>query len=209
MDGASYLSVLHRGESVFEDRKSTFLSFAQPVVTEAEAVSFVKEIRGAYPDARHCVYAYVLRENNTVRYTDDGEPQGTAGMPTLDAIRKRNLTDCAVATVRYFGGILLGTGGLVHAYTTAAAAALTEAEIITYATFCFSTWSFAYADYQRIPSLCPPFEAKTEQVDFSDVVRLTVSVPAGRQAEWERAVADATCGRGQLLKEEKKFVFRK
>lgn len=209
MSGANYRSVLQKGEAVFEDRKSEFLSFAAPVVSEEEAISFVKGIRAAYPDARHCVYAYILRENNAMRYTDDGEPQGTAGMPTLDAMRKRGITDCVVATVRYFGGILLGTGGLVHAYTAAACAALDAAIPVTYATYCFGVWSFSYADHCRIPPLFENYDARAEKTDFTDTVTVTVSVPQEQNEAWKKAVTDATGGRAILLSEEKKFDYRK
>ena len=209
MNGAEYRSVLQKGESVFEDRKSEFFSFAAPVGNEDEAIAFVRGIRAAYPDARHCVYAYILRENNAMRYTDDGEPQGTAGMPTLDAMRKRGITDCVVATVRYFGGILLGTGGLVHAYTAAASAALDAAIPVAYATYCFGIWSFSYADHCRLLPLLANYDARAEKTEFTDTVTVTVSVPLSRNEEWKRAVTDATGGRAVLLSEEKKFDYRK
>ena len=87
-----------------------------PVTNEAEALAFLDSVKKHYPDARHHVYAYIVRENAIMRFSDDGEPQGTAGIPILDIIKKRGLTDIAVVVTRYFGGTLLGTGGLVRAY---------------------------------------------------------------------------------------------
>ena len=146
----TYRSLLEYGEATYEDRKSVFYGFASPVSTEEEALAFIKSIKSKYPDARHHVYAYVLRENHIARYSDDREPQGTAGMPTLDVIRKQSLENCAVVVVRYFGGILLGTGGLVKAYGTAAKEAVIASKIIEYATYTFRHFDVTYNDYQKL-----------------------------------------------------------
>ena len=90
-----YITVKNRSYFEYEDRKSVFIGQACPVSTEAEALAFIDSVRKKYPDARHHVYAYVLRENSTMRVTDDHEPQGTAGMPVLDIIRKNGCTDTA------------------------------------------------------------------------------------------------------------------
>ena len=110
------------GEGFFEIviDKSTFLGYAKRVTAEADAVEFINKIKKKHSDARHNVYAYVLKDTNTTRYSDDGEPAGTAGMPVLDVIRKTGFTDAVIVVTRYFGGILLGKGGLVRAYTSAA-----------------------------------------------------------------------------------------
>ena len=131
----SYTTVRREGSFEYEDRKSVFIGTAVPVKSEAEALDFLSYVKKKYPDARHHVYAYVLRENSIMRFSDDREPQGTAGMPVLDAIRKRGCTDVAIVVIRYFGGTLLGTGGLVRAYSAAAVGALEDAEIITYDIF--------------------------------------------------------------------------
>lgn len=126
-----YKTVLHRSETLLTEKKSKFITNAAPVADEAEALAFLSEIRSKYPDATHNVYAYVIDENNIFRYSDDGEPSGTAGMPVLDAIRKAGIVDAAVVVTRYFGGTLLGTGGLVHAYGASAKQGLCEAGIVT------------------------------------------------------------------------------
>lgn len=120
----------HEASTVFVDRKSRFISHVMSVDTEDKAIEYLNKIRSEYPDARHNVYAYVIDENNISRYSDDGEPSGTAGMPVLDAIRKSGLVDVIVVVTRYFGGTLLGTGGLVHAYGTSASEGLKEAKIV-------------------------------------------------------------------------------
>lgn len=108
--------MLRCGESEFCEKKSRFITNVSPVETEDAAVAFINKIRSKYPDARHNVYAYVIDENNISRYSDDGEPQGSAGIPVLNVIQKECLADIAVVVTRYFGGILLGTGGLARAY---------------------------------------------------------------------------------------------
>ena len=145
-----YTTVHKEGRFEYEDRKSVFIGTAVPVSTEEEALNFITFIKKKYPDARHHVYAYVLRENSIMRFSDDREPQGTAGMPVLDAIRKRGCTDVAIVVIRYFGGTLLGTGGLVRAYSAAAVGALEAAEIITYDIYTLTDIVVSYSDYPKI-----------------------------------------------------------
>lgn len=111
--------------------KSTFIGYAKPIKTEEEAVEFVNEIKKKHKDATHNVWAYTVGKNmNIQRYSDDGEPQGTAGIPTLEVIKKEDLRDVVVVVTRYFGGIKLGAGGLVRAYTKGAKVGLESAKII-------------------------------------------------------------------------------
>ena len=110
------------------EKRSRFIGYITPVQTEEQALRFIKEIKSKHWDATHNVYAYILRDKNIMRYSDDGEPQGTAGMPVLDVLRKKELCDVAVVVTRYFGGILLGGGGLVRAYTKGAAIAVEAGE---------------------------------------------------------------------------------
>ncbi|MCX7714569.1 MAG: YigZ family protein [Clostridia bacterium] len=127
----SYKTVSRLGEAVLTEKKSKFIATAKPVSNEDEAIDFINEVRAKYPDASHNVYAYVIDEYNIYRYSDDGEPQGTAGIPVLDVIRKEGLVDTAVVVTRYFGGTLLGTGGLVRAYGASAKLGIDDAKIVT------------------------------------------------------------------------------
>ena len=111
-----YKTVQDYGEAEMIERKSRFIGYCRPVKTQEDAIDFINEIRAQHRQATHNVYAYVLRDNNIMRYSDDGEPAGTAGVPVLEVIKKEGLTDVAVVVTRYFGGILLGAGGLVRAY---------------------------------------------------------------------------------------------
>jgi len=119
------------GEDYFLERKSKFIGYAKPIESEEEALQFIEQIRTKHKDATHNVYAYVIGENNNIqRYSDDGEPSGTAGIPILEVIKKEDLRNTVAVVTRYFGGIKLGAGGLVRAYTHGAKIALESASII-------------------------------------------------------------------------------
>lgn len=124
----SYRTVARESQTLMIEKKSKFISNVMPVDNEEDAIAYLNSIRSKYPDATHNVYAYVIDENNIFRYSDDGEPSGTAGMPVLDTIRKAGLVDVIVVVTRYFGGTLLGTGGLVHAYGASAKKGLLESQ---------------------------------------------------------------------------------
>ena len=126
-----YKTVYEGGEGEIVEKKSRFIATVRPVETEEEALAFIEEMKKKYWDARHNCSAYVIGERGQVpRCSDDGEPSGTAGMPVLDAIRKSGIVDVVVVVTRYFGGTLLGTGGLVHTYGASAKQGLIESEIV-------------------------------------------------------------------------------
>ncbi len=205
MSEASYKSILNAGEAVYEEKKSVFYGFAFPVKTEEEAISFIISVKKKYPDARHHVYAYALRDGNKFRYTDDSEPAGTAGMPTLDAIRKRELTDCVVVVVRYFGGTLLGTGGLVKAYSTAARDALTNAVPICFDLYTHLEISTDYADYQRLLPVLKSYE----QLDcmFGELVTLVIRIRACDTESVVTLIKNTTSARAKIVISEDKLSF--
>ena len=125
-----YKTVSEESETLIVEKNSKFRSHVMPVDNETDAIAYLNKIRSKYPDATHNVYAYVIDENNIFRYSDDGEPSGTAGMPVLDTIRKSGIVDVIAVVTRYFGGTLLGTGGLVHAYSASADKGLNASGII-------------------------------------------------------------------------------
>lgn len=128
---SSYKTLHDFGSDEIIIEKSTFIGYAKPIKTEEEAVEFVNEIKKKHKDATHNVWAYTVGPTmNIQRYSDDGEPQGTAGIPTLEVIKKEDLRDVVVVVTRYFGGIKLGAGGLVRAYTKGAKIGLEAAKII-------------------------------------------------------------------------------
>lgn len=122
-----YMTVKDRGIAEIVEKRSRFIATVIPIENEAQALEFLDSTRRKYWDATHNVYAYITRENNIERYSDDGEPSGTAGVPVLDMLKKEGLTNIAVVVTRYFGGTLLGTGGLVHAYSKSAKAGVEAA----------------------------------------------------------------------------------
>lgn len=200
-----YTTVKHEGSSTFEDRKSVFIGNALPVKNEKEAIEFVKKIKSEYPDARHNVYAYVTRDNSITRYSDDGEPQGTAGMPVLDVIRKSECTDVAIVVTRYFGGVLLGTGGLVHAYTEAAKLALLDAEVITLMMHDIYKISCTYSEYSKIKFKIDTLGYKMTDVNFSDNVDFLVAVPEADSEKLYKELTELSAGKATILLLRKEF----
>ena len=128
MDVKKYKILYKEGEAEISEKKSRFIAHIAPAQTEEEAQAFIEKIKKQYWDARHNCWAYIIGQNKNIqRYSDDGEPQGTAGIPILEVIKKNDLTDCAVVVTRYFGGILLGAAGLTRAYTKGAVIAINAA----------------------------------------------------------------------------------
>ena len=193
----AYTTVRREGVFEYEDRKSVFIGTAVPVSTEQDALAFIAFIKKKYPDARHHVYAYVLRENSTMRFSDDHEPQGTAGMPVLDAIRKNGCTDTAVVVIRYFGGTLLGTGGLVRAYSAAAVGALENAEIITYDIYSEIKIVVSYSDYQRITPTISDYGFRVADTVYSDSVVINGRISKERANAFLNTINEVTSGRAK------------
>ncbi|MCC0647309.1 YigZ family protein [Clostridioides sp. ZZV15-6598] len=129
---SNYRTLHEFGTDEITIEKSVFIGYAKPIQSEEEAVEFINEIKKKHKDANHNVWAYTVGQNmNIQRYSDDGEPQGTAGIPTLEVIKKEDLRDVVVVVTRYFGGIKLGAGGLVRAYTKGAKLGLESGKIIS------------------------------------------------------------------------------
>lgn len=194
----SYITIKKQSYFEYEDRKSVFIGQAMPVSTEAEAIAFVDSVKKRYPDARHHVYAYVLRENSAMRFTDDREPQGTAGMPVLDVIRKNGCTDTVIVVTRYFGGTLLGTGGLVRAYTSAALGALEEAEIIRYDIYSSLEISVNYSDYGKITSILGDCGFRVDDTMYDIGVKVVGRVIKSELDGLISKITEATAGRAEM-----------
>ena len=158
------------------EKKSRFIAHIAPAQTEEEALAFIDEVRTTHRMARHNVYAYVVQAGGRIRYTDDGEPSKTAGMPTLEVIQHAGLSDVVVVVTRYFGGTLLGTGGLVRAYTQATQAAIDASDILVISKCRDITVRISYSIYDRVSYLCEQFGAKIGDVVYADAVLLTLRV---------------------------------
>ena len=169
---ANYLTVDKQSDYTFIEKKSRFIGYIKPCQTENEAIDFINTIKKKHSDARHNVYAYVLRENNKQRYSDDGEPQGTGGLPVLEVLTKKGLTDVCVVVTRYFGGILLGTGGLTRAYSEGCKGAVKQSGIVEMSECdCFFV-ECDYGFYNTLQSLFIKFDVQIENSQFSDTVQL-------------------------------------
>lgn len=182
------------GQGELVEKKSVFIGYAAPVNTEDEAIEFVKSIKKKHADARHNVYAYMIGQN-IARYSDDGEPQGTAGIPVLDVIRKSGFTDAVIVVTRYFGGILLGAGGLVRAYSAAAKLAVDDAGIVTYSTYKEFTLTVNYTDYGKLTVLLANADPINDGIDFAENVKLTLALPLSKYESFRSEVLEITAGR--------------
>jgi uncharacterized YigZ family protein len=175
-------------------KRSRFIVHVRPVETKEQAESFIEQVRTKHWDASHNVYAYVLREG-TRRYTDDGEPQGTAGMPVLDVLVKEDLYDCAVVVTRYFGGVMLGSGGLVRAYSHSAKEALKASDIITMSLCINAKLRCDYNFYGKLPSVIKKYNGSVGQAIFSDEVDIDFYIPDKTYILFEKSIAELSCGK--------------
>ena len=177
------------------ERKSRFIADCRPLADEAEAQQFIRGIRDEFPDATHHVYAWILGgENQLQRYSDDGEPQGTAGLPVLDVLRKPNIEQAGIVVTRYFGGTLLGTGGLVHTYGQAAAQALEAAQPITLQRCERILLTLDYGDLERVRYRLSQAGFLIENARFGLDAELPVATPAARMNELIDLCNDLTAG---------------
>ena len=201
-----YKTVKHSASDEFTEKRSRFIGYVRPVQTAEDATAFVAEIQKKHWDAKHNVYAYILRDGNVKRYSDDGEPQGTAGVPTLDVLEKSGVTDVAVVVTRYFGGILLGGGGLVRAYSHAAHLALAAGEIITMGLCSILTVSVDYPFYAKLLPFLEKTAAKILDTDFSEKVRITLSLDSTLEADFCNKIFDFSGGQVMPQKIGEKFA---
>ena len=179
----------------FIEKKSEFIGYIAPVKTNEEAVEFINKIRSEHRKAKHNVYAYILREGNTSRYSDDGEPQGTAGVPVLDVLQKEGLTDVCCVVTRYFGGILLGGGGLVRAYSHSAKIAVDAAERMIMCSSYPVKITVDYDLYGKISYILPEFEVKVTDTGFGSDVTVSLLVKKGFAVKLKEKMVDITNGR--------------
>ena len=182
--------------------KSRFIAYTRPVADREEALAFCDEIRGLHRDATHHVPAYALGpDGSTLWASDDGEPQGTAGAPILNLLAGNGLTDCAVMVVRYFGGVKLGPGGLLRAYTAAARGALEDAGIHPASERTTWTLEVDYPFLSKLESMASEGAFELLEADYAQAVILTLEFPKGsREALWDR-VRDLTSGSAKILTE--------
>lgn len=196
----SYTTVEGVTVAEIEEKKSRFICSLAHVESEDEALAHLEAIRSANRMARHNVYAYILRDSGTgrVRYSDDGEPQKTAGLPTLDVLQHAELTDVIAVVTRYFGGTLLGTGGLVRAYTQATQAAVEAAPLVVVSVCVDITVTLPYPSYESVLRLAQDCQAKVKDTQFTDVVTLHLRMISGTEAGFLSQLTELLRGQEQV-----------
>ena len=202
----SYLTIEKEAQAEFTEKRSRFIGYVKPVSSEAEALEFVESIRKKHWDAKHNVYAFNLK-NGVSRFSDDGEPQGTAGMPVLDVLKKQNVVDCVVVVTRYFGGILLGAGGLVRAYSHAAALALDAAKIKEMCPHTLFKTTVDYNLFGKLENTILQNGGVVENTDFAENVIVYFLIPKKCTEKFEKDLSEISLGsvEAEILEEN---IFR-
>lgn len=202
----SYHTVKKEAKAELIEKKSRFICHIRPVSAEKEALDFLNEIRASHRDASHNVYAYIIRENNIMRYSDDGEPGGTSGVPTLEVLRKEGLTDVAVVTTRYFGGTLLGAGGLVRAYGKAAKLGVDAAGIVERALCRRVTVSVDYAMSGKIQYAVAEADCTPQPPEYGERVSFPAVVKSDSVDRFVAAMTEASFGQADITVGEEDYM---
>ena len=207
----SKYKTLHKfGVDEYIVEKSTFIGYAKPIKTEEEAIEFINEIKKKHKDATHNVWAYTIGENmNIQRYSDDGEPQGTAGIPTLEVIKKEDLRDVVVVVTRYFGGIKLGAGGLVRAYTKGAKVGIEAGIVIEKVKYSEVKIKIEYTQLGRIQNEIMNLGFKVKDTIYSEDVELIVYVRNEEAKSLMDRIIDITSGTADVSLGEEYYLSEK
>ena len=199
----AYRTLGQRASAEFVEKKSRFIGHACPVETEEEALAFLESIRREHRDATHNCYAYTVGQNmGIMRYSDDGEPGGTAGLPMMDVLKKRDVRNCCVVVTRYFGGVLLGAGGLVRAYTHGTAIALDAARVVVMEPSRHLLCEVAYPMWDRVQHWLKDQPVQVLSTEFTTAVTFTLAVRERDEAEVEAGLIRLTDSRVEILLED-------
>ena len=185
------------GEAEFVEKRSSFLGHVRYVETEDEAKAFVTEMKKKFYDARHNCWCYIIKDG-AVRYSDDGEPQGTAGIPMLEVLKREGVTNVVCVVTRYFGGVLLGTGGLLRAYTKSAKDALDAAGICVVRRWVKAEIACSYAMLERLKTECTAIGGVVADIEYSADVCLKLLLPEDKADAFSQRTADVTAGTSAL-----------
>ena len=200
-----YITVKGQGQDEFIEKKSRFIGTCRPVQTEEQALAFIEGMKKKYWDASHNVYAYILREGGIQRFSDDGEPQGTAGIPVIEAMKKSQVTNAVLVATRYFGGILLGGGGLIRAYSHTATIGLAAAQRVVMRECLLLRCVCDYSLYGRAAAVVPECGGVVDDTEFLEQVTLRFHLAPDALGALAKRLADATGGRAVLEEEGRQF----
>ena len=189
-----YITIEGEAQAEFVERKSKFIGYCRHVETETEALAFVEQLKKQNWDATHNVFAYSLREGQLKRCSDDGEPQGTAGVPVLDVLQKSGVVDVCMVVTRYFGGILLGAGGLVRAYSHGASIALEAAKKLHMTPCTRLSLDMDYGWYGKVSNILPQYNILVEESSFTDRVSMTLLIKSSRKEKFQADLVELTNG---------------
>ena len=204
---SSYATLGCYADAEWPEKKSVFIAWASPITSEKDAMDLVARARSRYPDAGHHVYAWILGGNDRrSRHTDDGEPSGTAGLPLLETLLRNNLEDAIIVVTRYFGGTLLGTGGLLRAYTSAAAQAVQRAGLAFYRRSIVYDCTAEYADFEKIRRAVHELGGVIDVSEYGEKVRFIAALDDGQKEALLPAINDAGCGRASVLSVETRLI---
>ena len=192
---AQYTTISREAHVEFEEKRSLFIGHAIHVDTEEEALAFIKQMKKQYSDATHNCFAYLLKGGIVARYSDDGEPQGTAGVPMLETIRKSGVGDICVVVTRYFGGILLGAGGLVRAYSHATSIAIEGGGIVTYEPYSEYSLRCGYSEYQKYSNILANASAVIDDTEFGADVAVRFAIKRDKADALLGKISEAGFGR--------------
>lgn len=203
----SYLTLRNSASDEVIINKSRFIGYASPVETEEEALAFLQTIRQKHKEANHHCYAYVIGTNaGIMRYSDDGEPGGTAGMPMIDYLKTKKLVNCVVVVVRYFGGVLLGTGGLVRAYTQGVKIAVDAAKIISMELTQIDECEVAYPLWDKLKYEASFLPVQIQNVRFASSVSFSLLTRNIDHDSVLEALTRVTDGKLDYLPDEQKYM---
>ena len=206
MSEIAYKTLRQEGSSEFIVQKSRFIGYASPMETQEEALEYIRRIKEMYRDATHHCYAYVIGPNSGImRYQDDGEPTGTAGQPIMEIIKVKSLVNVCVVVVRYFGGRLLGTGGLVRAYSHGANLAVESAGEVVMEPSVQISLTIPYTIWDRLQHQLLNLPVQMGQAVYTDQVDLSIIIRAHEQESIDKAIADYSDGRVQSLETERLY----
>lgn len=196
------------GAGEIVEKKSRFIAQIFPIETEEQALELLAQVKKKHYDARHNCFAYVLGENNeTERCSDDGEPSGTAGRPMLDILTGQGIHDALAVVTRYFGGTLLGTGGLVRAYSAAVKEGLANCSIVEKCRGYCVTVLTDYNNLGKIQHIAAGMELAEERSEYGEKVTLAYTVPEEKAAEFEREVIEKTGGRSSVDRGDERWIY--